>query len=255
MKTRNWNDNLKIKQTTAVEHHSSRDKTYIIGIVVKLYAKYLVCVLPTLSFLYTHAHTHTVYFLNSKPHIFIIYKSLSRWLWLVVNLSCWKKNLVWSNKAALLTNENKWWQPIALASKELRLLLQVLLIHREPKQTHPPIRKQYFLRRRREWRNTESAGFLEWRWWRFHSCSTAAHVHNLPANLKNETLRRNPEHPRVPRKGNHRRPHLPSRKAKEAGPKSIHPPSHETPPNWRKTNRTNLIKSFPGEKRASFFVR
>lgn len=36
----------------------------------------------------------------------------------------------------------------------------------------------------------------------------------LPANLKNETLRRNPEHPCVPGEGFHRRPHLPSQKAK-----------------------------------------
>lgn len=195
--------------------------SYIIGIVVKLYAKYLVCVLPTLSFLYsshTHAHTHTVYFLNSKPHIFI-YKSLSRWLWLVVNLGCWKKNLVWSNKAALLTNKNEWWQPIALASKALRVLLQVLLIHCVVKQNPSTNQKAAW---RTFWekgkdvngKNTESAGFLEWRWWRFHSCSTAARVHFLPANRKNETLRRNPEHPCVPGEGFHRRPHLPSRKAK-----------------------------------------
>lgn len=77
------------------------------------------CVSFTLGFLY---RAHTVYFLNSKPHIYLyIYKSLSRWLRLVVKLCCWK-NLVWSNRATPSTNENKWRWPWELASKALRLL-------------------------------------------------------------------------------------------------------------------------------------
>lgn len=134
---------------------------------------------------------------------------------------------------------------------------------------------------REEWRDTEKRGFLEWRWWLSHrqhlfDSSTCLF---LPANLNRdirETVWREILEKRTslgacglnstsagerfhrwsnPTSAVSRSP---AQKVKGSGPGTIYPPFwsdlelswwHETPPNWRKKkNRTNLLKSFPGEK-------
>lgn len=145
--------------------------------------------------------------MNSKHHIYIyIYKSLPRWLRLVVNLGCWK-NLVWSNKAAPSTNENKWWLPWALASTALWLLSTSysyfkcwFIVMQNQTPSHPSFRMQY------EWHSGHSQWmekkmgmerrgkrrFLEWRWWLCHrqQLFDSSMCPFLPANLNKEKLER-----------------------------------------------------------------
>lgn len=192
--SRNWNDKA-FRSIPNIIHHGFSCYAMVFKILALFFVFYLLRV-SCKVYLWT---------LYITPYI---YKSLPRWLRLVVNLGCWK-NLVWSNRAAPSTNENKWWLPWALASTALWLLSTSYSYFKcwfIVMQNHPSFRMQYewhsghsqWMEKRWEWKDAESAGF-----WNDggdcvtgSSCSIAACVPFYPLTLtkrnRRDRLKRNP---------------------------------------------------------------
>ncbi len=130
------------EMTKSIQEYSQHHGLSCYAMVFKILALVFVFYLLQVS-----CKGHTVYLWTLNP--IYIYQSLPLGLRLVVNLGCWT-NLVWSNRVAPLTNENKWWLPWALASTELWLLSTSysyfkcwFIVMQNQTPAHPSLRLQY----------------------------------------------------------------------------------------------------------------